>query len=82
MLAKVREQVPQMGWTGQEPRYHRVPLLHRARPQTRNRPQNVHPHLYCGLLLSRVSHELDASTFERLPVGTPEWLKVSSPVAE
>jgi hypothetical protein len=25
---------------------------------------------------------LDASTYERLPVGTPEWLKVSSPVAE
>ena len=52
MLAKVPEQVPQMGWTGEElhPGYRRVPLPHRARHQTRNRPRNVHLRLHAGLL--------------------------------
>ena len=52
MLAKVREQVPQMGWTGEELHlYRRVPLPHQVHHQTRNRPRNVHPCLRAGVLL-------------------------------
>jgi hypothetical protein len=51
MLAKVREQVPQMGWTeGPHPGYRRDPLPHRVHHQTRNQPRNVHPRLHGGLL--------------------------------
>jgi hypothetical protein len=49
MLAKVREQVPQMGWT-EGPGYRRVPLPHRVHRQTRNQPRSVHPCLHGGLL--------------------------------
>jgi hypothetical protein len=52
MLAKVREQVPQMGLTGEGPHlgYRQVPLPHRAHHQTGNRPRNVHQGLHGGLL--------------------------------
>ena len=54
MLAKVRGQDLQMGRTVREGlhlEYRRVPLLHQAHHQTRNRPLNVYPHLQAGGLL-------------------------------
>jgi hypothetical protein len=62
MLAKVRGLDLQKGRTvreGLHPEYRRVPLLHQAHRQTRNRPQNVRPRLRAGgLLENRVNCKL------------------------